>query len=77
MVEQWSTMRKITIIFLVLTGVLVVAICIAVPLGTANSEAGGAREGCNSTGAVNVTCEDAEPQPEVLSFMGIEIGIGF
>ena len=52
-------MKKMAVIFLVLTGVLVVAICIAVPLGMANSEAASGSERCNSTDAVNGTCEDA------------------
>ena len=71
--QDFSVKKKIAIIFLVLTGVLVVAICIAVPLGTANSEAGtanseagGATRSCNSTDNVNGTCEDdtyGDPQP--------------
>ena len=61
MFPQMSAMqKKIAIIFLVLTGVLVVAICIAVPLG--NSVAGGS-QGCNSTTGINGTCEDVGPQP--------------
>ena len=77
--QDFSVKKKIAIIFLVLTGVLVVAICIAVPLGTANSEASTAnaatRAGspsCNLTDTVNGTCEDdsygdTQPVPEKIN----------
>ena len=71
--QNFSVKKKIAIIFLVLTGVLMVAICIAVPLGMANSEAstanaafGAGSPSCNLTDAVNGTCEDdsyGDPQP--------------
>ena len=53
-------MKQITMIFLVLTGLFVAALCIAVPLGIAYSDVGDSR-GSNSSN-VNDSKSDVRPR---------------